>query len=108
MFQLILFQFNYPVQQLYTKQYYQPTQSHHSQPFQGIYEKYLDDVMQMCHAEEARLQKSMYDLRKVRRYWRDIDFDDKENEEEGYSNGKYNSRNMRGNSRSYRRNMGDC
>lgn len=34
--------------------------------------------MRMCYVEEERLQKSMYDLRKVRKHWREIDFDRKE------------------------------
>lgn len=33
--------------------------------------------MRMCHDEEERLEKSMNNLRKVKRYWRDIDLDRK-------------------------------
>lgn len=53
------------------------------------YEKYLNEVMQLCDAEEKRLQESMYDLRKVRRYWRDIDYScESENVDEDRFNNK--------------------
>lgn len=89
---VVLFQLNRPKQNLYERRYsyYQTPLSYRQQSMKGAYERHLDDVMQMCHFEEERLQKSMYDLRKVRKYWRDIDLDHQESDEKGCLNKRIN------------------
>lgn len=77
--------------------------NYHQHPFyRGAYEKYLDDVMRMCDLEEARLQKSMFDLRKVRRYWRDFGCNDSEEDNEKHFNSKNDHRHSDRKRRGYR------
>lgn len=87
---IAFFQLNWPHREIQAR-YYQAPMYRSQQQYKGAYERYLDDVMQMCHAEEERLQSSMYDLRKVRRDWRDIDCNHKEQrDEEASFNNKHN------------------
>lgn len=39
-----------------------------------MYKKHLQDVEEMCNAEQKRVKDSVLNLRQVRRYWNDFDY----------------------------------